>query len=135
MHHAEKHDKNAVRVESMLKRAGAQSILDQCPSISEELGPNVLELDQSALVMQVGAANAEVAHLPRSARTHKKSDATFLASAMMSEFATSGRSRDMSTRRGSNASRRVFDIVFENSSGKPQLLAALQESPSRQSLE
>ena len=94
----------------------------------EEAGADENDPDQSTQVVQVGEAALKAAHLPRSARTQEKSDAIFFASAMMMDLATSGLSRGPSARRGSRARHHVFDIAIIDSSGKPQLLAALEDS-------
>ena len=64
---------------------------------------------------------------PRSSRPSNKRDRTFPASPLMQSWVATGVSRP-GARRMPKSQRSTFDLVLINSSGKPQLLAALESN-------
>ena len=122
LHWAEKHDASAARAEIMLRCAN-QELID-VPTIEEEVEHKEVSLEPQPLYVS--------AHVPKYAprkkkrkRPRQKSDLP--AAEYMASMARSGRSRPLTAARGRGSSRSAVDIILLNSSGRPQLLAALQK--------
>ena len=110
--HAERTDKRAAQVD--------------VPAIHElipERDPHVV-----VEAVLVGLAMSKEALLPRSARRRRKLNGTFPPSGLTEEKAISGRSRPTNAVKCQRSNRCQFDVVLINSSGKPQLLAAVGQS-------
>ena len=123
LHWAVKHDASAARAEVMLR--GANHGLIDVPTIEEEVEHKEVSLEPLPLYVS--------AHVPKYAPRKKKRNrprqqSDLPAAEYMASMARSGRSRPLTAARGRGSSRSAVDIILLNSSGKPQLLAALQKS-------
>ena len=123
LHWAEKHDASAASAEIMLRCAN-HGIMD-VPTIEEEIDHMEVSMDPEPLHVS--------AYVPRYCSQKKKKkrprqQSAFPAAEYMESIARSGRSRRPTATRGSGSNRSTVDIILLNSSGRPQLLAALEES-------
>ena len=79
--------------------------------------------------MRPGGVLQHVEHLQADEHAQRtRRPCAFLASALMHNLASDSRSRPFTSKRGWRSSNRTFDLVLINSSGRPQLMAALQIS-------
>ena len=116
--------------ESMLKLcAGCQAAgqMDR-PSIEEEVKPQLAMEDHSAGAISVGPAEIAQHHRARAGRPPRKS-ALHPVNENESEVSCARKRRLRPRTRTSKQSRATADILLVNSSGRPQLAAALQACP------
>ena len=124
----EKNEKAAPPAEAMRAASRTHGITIDMPTIEEDVQGTPADTDSSPFVPEyVGAATQ-----PRSPQERKKRrrrrEKMFPATRAISATATSGRTRGMRASRGKGAHRATVDLILINSSGKPQLIAALEES-------
>ena len=122
-----KHDKTAVAAAAMSRHAAAPC--GDLPTIEEDEEGHSGVVMESIKPVAVAAYRATLrtgtSKKPRSSRRCKEVvDIPSLP--FLESIATSGMTRSPQSSRGSRTSRSTFDVVILNSSGKPQLLAALK---------
>ena len=123
---AEKHDKSAIPAEAMIRHVAALPL--EMPKIEEEQD----EKDEEAMTVDpitVSGCRPKPcwgkSKNPQATRkTRRRID--ILALNFVQSIATSGMTRRVIAKRGKGASRSTFDVVILNSSGRPQLLAAMK---------
>ena len=119
---AEKYDKTAARAQVMLKAAGHPQT--DLPQIEEEMSEEDLPEDQDYDPIYVDTRHEQGGR--KKVRRRRDPGNDFPAMEFMTSMAKSGRTRSLRAKRGSGTSGCTVDLLLLNSSGRPQLLAALQ---------
>ena len=122
LHWAEKHDKTASKAQAMLHAAGHPQT--DLPRIEEEMSEDDAPEDRDYGPIYVGARHHQVGR--KKVRRRRAPIADFPAMQFMQSMAKSGRTRSLRAKRSGGVSGCTVDLLLINSSGKPQLLAALQ---------
>ena len=128
LHLVEKNEKDAPLAEAMRAAQRVHGISVDLPTIEEEAHGTPAEADPCTFIPEYVGAATQLRQPQERRRRRARREKDFPATSALTAMATSGRTRALRACRGKGAARATVDLILINSSGKPQLIAALQES-------